>query len=144
MELTQVVAAIVLVLLLASIFWLLARRFGKTRYRLTGPELRNQALRESERLAGLISDRDSHRPPDDPVIQDHQLAERHSTSYDEETLEIYKSEHMPKVAELRQHFAARRIRNGMLDELHDSAESEADLRTISTALQEMAGRIKES
>ena len=49
---------------------------------------------------------------------------------------------MPKVAELRELFAARRIRNGMLDDLYASAGNEADLRTISTALQEMAGQAR--
>ncbi|MGB3635400.1 MAG: hypothetical protein WA982_15265, partial [Rubrobacteraceae bacterium] len=117
---------------------------GETRHRLTKPELRNQALKESERLAELVDERESHRPLEDPVIQDHQLAHRRFTSYDEETQEVYEREHMPKIVELRGHFAARHIRSGMLDDLYGSAGNEADLRTISTALQEMAGRLGKS
>lgn len=144
MELTQVFVVVFVVLVLGSGAWVLARRLGKPRYRLTGPELRNQALRESEELVEMVQDRESRRPADDPVIQDHSLAHRRFTSYDEETQEIYKRKHLPKVAELREHFAARRIRNEMLDDLHATAGNEADLRTISTALQEMAGRLEKS
>ena len=136
--------AIFLVVALVGGLWLLARRFRGARHRLTAPELRNRALEESGRLAELVGERASCRPSDDSVIQDHQIAHRRFTSHDEETQEIYKSEHMPRIVELREHFAARRIRNGMLDDLHDSAESEADLRTISTALQEMAGRLEKA
>ena len=138
------VIAVILVLVVGAGAWLLARRFGETRHRLTRPELRNRALEESERLAELVDKRDSDRPSEDPVIEDHQFAHRRFTSYDEETQEVYEREHMPKVAELRELFAARRIRNGMLDDLYDSAGNEADLRTISTALQEMAGRLEKS
>ena len=140
MELVQVVVVIFVILVLGGGAWLLVRRLGRPRHRLTKPELRNQALEESERLVGLVHSRGPGRPTDDPVIQDHQLAHRRFTSYDEDTQEVYQREHLPKVAELREHFAARKIRNGMLDELYATAGNEADLRTISTALQEMAGR----
>lgn len=141
---TQLFIGIFIVIALAGGLWLLSRRFGETKHRLTTPELRNQALQESERLSELVGLRESNRPPDDPVIQDDQLEHRRFSSHDEETREIYKNEYMPKVVELKKHFAARRIRNEMLDELHDSVGNEADLRTISTALQEMAGRLKKS
>lgn len=144
MELVQVVVVIFVVLALGSGAWVLVRRLGKPQHQLTRPELRNQALRESEKLVEMVQDRESRRPEDDPVIQDHRLAHRRFTSHDEETQEIYRSEHLPKVAELREHFAARRIRNEMLDDLHGAAGNEADLRTISTALQEMAGRLEKS
>ena len=136
-----VLVLVAVLLLLVGGFWLLTKRFRKTKHRLTAPELRNQALKESERLAALVDERESGRPEDDPVIRDHQLVHRRFTSHDEETQKIYQREYLPKVAELKEHFAARKIRNGMLDELYATAGNEADLRTISTALQEMAGRL---
>lgn len=142
MESIPFVATLVIALVLVGGFWLLTRGFGKTRHRITRPELRNQALEESEKLATLVDKREAHRPSNDPVIEDHQLAHRRLTAYDEETQEVYQREHMPKVAELREHFAARSIRNGMLDDLYENAQNEADLRTISTALQEMAVRLE--
>jgi ABC-type nickel/cobalt efflux system permease component RcnA len=144
MDSVQIFVAIFVVLVLAGGFWFLVRRMRSTEYQITRPELRNRAIDESEGLAELVAERESQRPSNDPVIQDHEFAHRRVTSHDEETQKIYHREHLPKVSELRDHFAARNIRNDMLEDLYDSAENEADLRTISTALQEMAARLKTS
>ncbi|CAN5687278.1 hypothetical protein BH24ACT21_BH24ACT21_07690 [soil metagenome] len=142
MDFLQIIVVVILVLVLVGSFWLLARHFGKTKHRITGPELRNRATRESERLAELVEEREANRPSDDPVIQDHELVDRRVTYHDEETQEIYHRDYLPEVAELREHFAERGIRNGTLDGVYESAENDADLRTISTALEEMAARLK--
>lgn len=99
-------------------------------------------MRESDRLAELVEEREASRPSDDPVIRDHELTDRRVTYHDEKTQEIYHRDYLPEVVELREHFAERGIRNGTLDQLYDSAENDADLRTISTALEEMAARLK--
>ena len=99
-------------------------------------------MRESDRLVDLVEQREAARPPDDPVLQDHEIVHRRVTYHDEETQEIYHRDYLPEVAELREHFAERGIRNDTLDELYESAENDADLRTISTALEEMAARLK--
>ena len=138
----QVAIVIVAGVVLAGSFWLLARRFGRVRHRLTRPELRNRALRESERLVELVEAREASRPSDDPVIRDHDLAHRRVTFHDEETQKIYRRDHLPEVAELREHFAGRGIRSAALDDFYESAENDADLRTIATALEEMAARLK--
>ncbi len=116
------------------------RRAGR-RHGLTRPALRRRALEESERLTDLVEERRTGRPQNDPVIVDHELAHRRVTLYDEATQEIYHQEHLPVVAELRRQFAERRIRNRMLDDLYETAGNEADLRTIATALEEMARRL---
>lgn len=133
-----VVGAVVIVVSVG----LFARSLRSRRYEITSPELRNRAIGESERLAELVEDQRSGRPDDDSVIEDHEFSHRRVTFHDEELQRIYQENHLPQVSELREHFAERRIRNDMLEELYESAENEADLRTISTALQEMAGRLK--
>ncbi|CAN5554770.1 hypothetical protein BH24ACT22_BH24ACT22_10380 [soil metagenome] len=141
MDLTLIFFVVVALVVVSGGVWLLVGGFGKPNHQLTGPELRNRALKESERLAELVGEREAQRPSDEHTAGDYQSAVRRFTPHDEETLNIYYAEHLPKIADLREHFAARRIRNHMLDDLYSGAEDEADLRTISTALQEMAGRI---
>ncbi len=136
-----VVVLVVVLLLLAGGSWLLVARVRRSRRRLTGPKLRNRALEESERLAGLVEQREAGRPADDPVIRDHELIDRRVTFHDEETQEVYRRDHLPEVAELRELFAEHGIRNGTFDEFYEVPENDAGLRTISTALQEMAGRL---
>ena len=136
------VVAVTGAVILGLLGLLLIRRFGRKRYKLTKPELRNRALRESQSLIDLINKRQANRPANDSVIKDHELPHRRVTLYDEGTQRIYAGDHLRAVAELRQGFAERGIRNGMLDDLYEHPENEADLRTISTALAEMAGRLR--
>jgi hypothetical protein len=137
-----VVAVAVAGLVLAGSLLLLARASGDGRHRLTRPELRRRALAESEKLVALVDERRASRPFDDPIIVDHELPHRRVTLHDEGTREIYRREHLPAVADLREQFAKRRIRNRTLDEFYEEAASEADLRTVATALEEMARRIR--
>ncbi len=142
MRVIEIILAIFVgVVLLVSVV-LLVRSYRSRGHELTRPELRNRATGLSERLAGLVGEQQAARPPDDPVIKDSELSHRHVTSQDEEMQRVYRRDYLPEVSELRGHFAGRGIRNGMLNELYESPENEADLRTISTALQEMAARLK--
>lgn len=142
METLGVTLTIVAGLVLVGLSLFLARRwFAGSRHRFTRPALRQRALEESGRLVSLVDERRMSRPPDDPVIVEHEIAHRRVTLHDEGTQEIYRREHLPVVAELRQQFAERRIRNPMLDELYETAGNEADLRTVATALEEMARRL---
>ena len=134
-----ILATVVGVVLLVSVI-LLLKSFGGRQHELTRPELRNRATKMSEELAGLVEEQQAARPPDDPIIKDHEISHRRVTSQDEEMQRVYRRDYLPEVSELREHFAGRKIRNGMLEELYEFPENEADLRTISTALQEMAGR----
>ena len=83
----------------------------------------------------------SRRPAGDVVIRDHEYPHRRVTLHDIEICEIYLAEHAAAVSDLRELFAARGIRSGTLDRYLLSPENEADLRTISTALLEMAARL---
>ena len=123
------------------LIFMVLRGFGRVRHRLTRPELRNQAFRESQSLFAFVEEREAARPARDPIIKDHEYPHRRVTLHDEETQEIYFEEHLPKVADLREQFAERRVRNRTLDDLYESVEAVADIRTVCTALSEMAERL---
>lgn len=120
---------------------MIIRRLGGARHRLTRPELKNRALEESRSLFQLVEEREAARPEHDPIIKDHEYPHRRVTLYDEETQGIYLEEHLPQVADLRELFAKRQVRNRTLDDLYESVENDADIRTVSTALEEMAERV---
>ena len=141
MEILSVAILAAAVVAVAVIFGIAIRRFRGTRHRLTRPELRNRALRESHNLFLLVEEREAARPENDPIIKDHEYPHRRVTLHDEETQEIYFKEHLPRVAYLREQLAKRRVRNRTLDDLYESVENGADIRTISTALAEMAERL---
>ncbi|MGF1473792.1 MAG: hypothetical protein ACFB50_18885 [Rubrobacteraceae bacterium] len=90
----------------------------------------------------LVERQEAGRPSDDPVIRDHELAHRRVTFYDERTQEIYRRDYLPEVSELRKHFAEHGIRSETLEDFYEAVENDADLRTISTALREMAERLE--
>lgn len=120
---------------------LLYRRLRGRRYEMTRPALRNLALRESDALLAFIDERQAGRPQEDTVVKDHELPSHRVTLYDEETQKIYSKEHLPRVRELRDQFARRGVRDGTLDRYYESAENEADLRTVATVLAQMAKKL---
>lgn len=141
MEIVYLVIMVGAVVAALSLIFLVLRGFGRVRHRLTGPELRNQAFRESQRLFEFVEEREAARPEQDPVVKDHEYPHRRVTLHDEETQEIYFEEHLPRVADLREMFAERRVKNRTLDEHYESVETSADIRTVCTALSEMAERL---
>ncbi len=141
MEVLPVFILAVVVAAVLAVFGVAVRRFRGVRYRLTRPELRNRALEESQRLFRLVEEREAARPEQDPVIKNHEYPHRRVTLHDEETQEIYFEEHLPRVADLREQFAERHVRNRALDDLYESVENDADIRTVCTALSEMAERL---
>jgi hypothetical protein len=108
---------------------------------MTRPGLRNLARARSEALVELVEQREASRPPNDGVIRNHEYPHRRVTLHDVETQRIYTGEHAAGVSDLREQFARRGIRNGQLDRYLRSPENGADLRTIATALLEMAARL---
>lgn len=117
------------------------RRLKGRRYEMTGPALRNLALQQADALIAFVNERQTGRPQNDAVVKDHDLPSRRVTLHDEETRRIYSRDHLPRVRKLRDQFAQRGIRDGALDRYYESAENEADLRTIATVLPEMAKRL---
>jgi len=109
---------------------------------MTRPGLRNLARARSEALADLVDRRAACRPPNDTVLRDHEYAHRRVTLHDLETLRVYLADHLAPISDLREQFAARGIRSRELDRYIASPENEADLRTISTALLQMASRLE--
>lgn len=118
------------------------RPFGRRRHKMTRAGLRNLARDESEALIGLLQEREASRPHDDFVIKDHEYPHRRVTLHDEETQRIYAEDYLEEISELREQFAGRGIRSWPLNAYYASPQNEADLRTISTALLEMADRLR--
>lgn len=108
---------------------------------MTRAGLRNLARERSEALSELVSRREALRPPDDIVLKDHEYPHRRVTLHDLETQRIYAEAHAAALSDLREQFAERGIRSRPLDRHLESPENGADLRTISTALLEMAARL---
>jgi len=115
--------------------------FGRRRHRMTRPGLRNLTRARSEALAEFVEKRAESRPRNDLVLRDHEYAHRRVTLHDLETCRVYLADHLPGISDLREQFASRGIRSRELDRYFASPENEADLRTVSTALLEMASRL---
>ena len=120
---------------------LLYRLLKGRRYEMTKPALRNLALQESDALIALVDERQASRPRNDTVVEYHDLPSRRVTLHDEETRRLYVGDYLPRVRNLRNQFAQRGIRDGTLDRYYESAENEADLRTVATVLPQMAKRL---
>ncbi|MDP9439062.1 MAG: hypothetical protein M3P49_09995 [Actinomycetota bacterium] len=133
------ILAAILVLCLAV---LLLPLLGRKRHKMTKAGLRKRALEASEALVEAIDEREASRPANDTVITDHEYSHRRVTLHDEETQRIYARDHLPEIADLREQFAKRGIRNDALDRLYEDALNEGDLRTVSTALGEMAKALR--
>lgn len=118
------------------------RPFARRRHKMTRAGLSNLARAESEALIGLLEEREACRPHDDTVIEDHEYSHRRVTLHDRETQRIYAERHLAAVSDLRGQLAERGIRSGPLDAYYAAPQSEADLRTVSTALLEMSGRLR--
>lgn len=133
-----VVAGVAAIVLCVLLLWIT----GRERPKMTRAGLRNRAREEAEALVRLVEEREASRPADDTVLKDSEYPHRRVTLHDEETQRIYARDHLPRVADLREQFARRRIRNRSLDTFYESPENGADLRTVSTALEEMARRLR--
>ena len=109
---------------------------------MTRPGLRDLARLRSEALADLVRRREACRPRNDAIIKGHEYPHRRVTLHDIETRKIYLADHQAEVSDLREQFAARGVRSQPLDRYLATPENGADLRTISTALLEMAARLE--
>lgn len=125
-----------LVLAAALLFRVRGRR---RRHKTTRAGLRKRALEESGALIALIREREASRP----AVEDefYEKAHEQATQHDEELRQIYRSDHLPRIEDLREQFAERGIRDEALDEAYGAARNEAEVRTVSTALLVMADRL---
>jgi hypothetical protein len=118
---------------------LLRLRGRRRRHKTTKAGLRNRALEESEALVALVRERQASRP----AVADeyYEKAHERATQHDEELRLIYRREYLPRIADLREQLAERGIREEALDDAYESVRSEAEARTVSTALLVMANRL---
>ena len=114
----------------------------RSRHKMTRAGLRKRAFEESEALRNLINDREASRPGNDSIVSDHEYLHRRVTLHDEETQILYTRDHLPEIADLREQFAKRGIHSDILDRLYESVQTEGDLRTVSTALVELAKTLR--
>lgn len=121
---------------------LLLRLLGRGRHKMTRAGLRKRALERSEALVGFIDEREATRPANDTVLRDHEHPHRRVTLHDEETQRIYTRDYLPEIADLREQFVKRGIRNDALDRIYENPHNEGDLRTVSTALGEMVKKLR--
>ena len=117
-------------------------RGRRRRHKTTKAGLRQRAVEESEALMALIREREAGRPADPDVGLDPDEALRSATEHDEELRLTYRSDHLPRIADLREQFAERGIRDEALDGAYGSVRCEAEARTVSTALLVMADRLR--
>lgn len=133
------ILAVIVGLCLAVILF---RLRGRGRHKMTRAGLRKRALEHSEALVEFIDEREAARPGKDSVVRDHEYPHRRVTLHDEETQRIYARDYLPEIADLREQFARRGIRNDVLDRVYEDTLNEGDLRTVSTALGEMAKELR--
>lgn len=114
----------------------------RSRHKMTRAGLRKRAFEESEALINFINDREASRPANDSIVSDHEYLHRRVTLHDEDTQILYTRDHLPEIADLREQFAKRGIHSDILDRLYESVQTEGDLRTVSTALVEMAKTLR--
>ena len=138
MESTLIFLAIISLALIMLPLLLLKR----SRHKMTRAGLRERAIEESEALINFTNDREASRPANDSIVSDHEHPHRRVTLHDEETQVLYARDYLPRVADLREQFAKRGIRSDVLDRVYEDAQNEGDLRTVSTALIEMAKRLR--
>lgn len=138
MESTLIFLAIISLVLIMLPLLLLKR----SRHKMTRAGLRERAIEESEALINFTNDREASRPANDSIVSDHEHPHRRVTLHDEETQVLYARDYLPRVADLREQFAKRGIRSDVLDRVYEDAQNEGDLRTVSTALIEMAKRLR--
>jgi hypothetical protein len=119
---------------------LLCFRGRRRRHKSTRAGLRNRALEESEALVALVREREASRP----AVADeyYEKAHERATEHDEELRLIYRREYLSRIADLREKLAERDIRDGALNDVYESVSSEAEARTVSTALLVMADRLR--
>lgn len=130
---TLVVGAVVLA---AVLFF--TGRLGRRRHEMTRAGLSRRASEAAESLRAFVDEREASRPEDDTVIKDHELPSHRVMLHDEETREMYLREWLPEISELRKQIHDHGVRDRTFDSLYESAENGSDLRTVSTALSEMA------
>jgi len=122
-------------------FWHLRGR--RSWHKTTRAGLRQRAREESEALMALIREREAAKPADpDAAGLDPDEALRCATEHDEELRLTYRSGHLPRIADLCEQLAERGIREEALEGTYESVSSEAEARTVSTALLVMADRLR--
>lgn len=140
METFVVILSVVLVGV--ALLALVVRRLRRKRHEMSRAGLRRRILEEAESLRSLVDEREMSRPESESSVRGHELSHRRVTLHDEKTRELYIREHLPEVSTLREQLARRGIRDRTLDSLYESAENGNDLRTVSTALSEMARSLR--
>ncbi|WP_047865546.1 hypothetical protein [Rubrobacter aplysinae] len=123
------------------LLWALLRR-PKKRPAMTTPGLEERAIALSRSLSAFCTEREASRASDLVSVGGHEFHDSDDSEEDPEAQILYQTHYLPRVAELREQFAERRIRERALDRVYESPDSLAEIRTISTGLLVMANRLR--
>ncbi len=144
MEITAANLALPAIALGLLLGWLLLRPSKRVRHKLTKPGLRKRAASISGSLADFCNQREAREHPPLIAVGGNDIPDP-DTKPETEDLEasaLYRTYYLSEVADLREQFSRRGIHEKTLDEVYESPESVAEIRTVSTGLLVMAGRIR--
>lgn len=143
MEITSTYLALPAIALgLASLAWLVLRSSRRVRHKMTRPGLRKRATAASSSLAAFCNQREASANPRLIAVGGHEIPDPDAEAEDPKALGLYREYHLPEVADLRDQFAERGIREKALDRLYEHPEGVAEIRTVSTGLVVMAARLR--
>lgn len=126
---------------LLTLLWTLLRR-PKRRHAMTTPGLEERAVALSRSLSTFCNEREASRASDLVSVGGHEFHDSDDSEEGPEAQILYQTHYLPQVAELREQFAERRIRERALDRVYEAPESLAEIRTVSTGLLVMANRLR--
>lgn len=122
--------------------WLLLHRSRRVRHKMTRAGLEKRATAVSNSLAAFCNEREASELPSLVASGGPEPPDPNERPEDLEAQALYQVYYLPEVADLREQFARRRIREKALDRVYEAPENVAEIRTISTALLVMACRLR--
>lgn len=121
---------------------LLLRRSRRVRHKMTRAGLEKRATAVSDSLTVFCNEHEASQLPSLVASGGPEPPDPNERPEDLEAQALYKVYYLPEVADLREQCARRRVREKALERVYEAPESVAEIRTISTALLVMAGRLR--
>ena len=109
---------------------------------MTRPGLEKRATAVSESLTALCNEREANTVSDLVAVGGLEIHDSDESEEDPEVQALYQEHYLYEVADLREQFARRRLRERALDRVYEDPRSLAEIRTVSTGLLVMAHRLR--
>lgn len=120
----------------------LLRRSRRREHKMTTPGLEKRAIALSRSLSTFCNEREANTVSDLVTASGHEVHDSDESEEDPEAQILYWTHYLPRVQELREHFAERKIREQALDRIYEAPRSLSEIRTVSTGLMVMANRLR--